>query len=145
MSLGPVELLMVKFPGNQFKGEIVPALEELIETNTIRVLDILFLKKDEAGSLTIVEIGEIEDDEVYNAFDPLVPEVDGFLSESDALLMAASLESNSSAALMLFENVWATRFRDAIVNANGQVLLNERIPRQVIDTLVAEHLQATAP
>ncbi|MBE9138102.1 hypothetical protein IQ254_13050 [Nodosilinea sp. LEGE 07088] len=144
MSLGPVELLLIKFPGNQFKGEIVPALEELITTNTIRVLDILFLKKDSAGDLTLVEISEIEEDEVYDAFDPLVPEVEGFLSESDALLLAQSLEPNSSAALMLFENVWATRFRDAVVNANGQVLLNERIPRQVIDTLIAEQLQANA-
>jgi hypothetical protein len=144
MSLGPVELLLIKFPGNQFKGEIVPALEELITTNTIRVLDILFLKKDSAGDLTLVEMSEIEEDEVYDAFDPLVPEVEGFLSESDALLMAQSLEPNSSAALMLFENVWATRFRDAVVNAKGQVILNERIPRQVIETLIAEQLQATA-
>lgn len=143
MSLGPVEMLLVKFPGNQFKGEIVPALKELVETNTIRVMDILFLKKDAAGDLTIVEISEIEADEVYDAFDPLVPEVSGFLSESDALLMAASLEPNSSAALMLFENIWATRFRDAIVNANGQVLFNERIPQSVIDTLAAEQLQTT--
>ncbi|MEO1067900.1 MAG: DUF6325 family protein, partial [Cyanobacteria bacterium J06638_6] len=141
MSLGPVELLLIKFPGNQFKGEIVPALEELITTNTIRVLDILFLKKDSAGDLTLVEISEIEEDEVYDAFDPLVPEVEGFLSESDALLLGQSLEPNSSAALMLFENVWATRFRDAVVNAKGQVILNERIPRQVIDTLIAEQLQ----
>lgn len=143
MSLGPVELLLVKFPGNQFKGEIVPALQELIETNTIRMLDILFLKKDAAGNFTLMEISEIDDDDVYDTFDPLVPETESFLSESDALLMAQSLDNNSSAALMLFENVWATRFRDAVVNANGQVLLNERIPRQVIDTLVAEQLQTT--
>ncbi len=137
MPLGPVEMLLVKFPGNQFKGEIVPALKELVETSTIRVMDILFLKKDADGTLTLVEISEMEDDDDYDAFDPLVPEVAGFLSESDALLMGQSLENNSSAALMLFENVWATRFRDAIVNANGQVLLNERIPQAVIETLAA--------
>ncbi|MFZ4677579.1 MAG: DUF6325 family protein [Nodosilinea sp.] len=145
MSLGPVEMLLVKFPGNQFKGEIVPALKELIETNTIRVMDILFLKKDADGNLTIVEISEIEDDDIYDAFDPLVPEVNGFLSESDAITLAQSLENNSSAALMLFENTWATRFRDVIVNAHGQVILNERIPRQVIEALAAEQLQPIAP
>lgn len=144
MSLGPVEMLLVNFPGNQFKGEIVPALKELVEAGTIRILDILFLQKEADGTLIIVEIGDIEDDEVYAAFDPLVPEVNGFLSESDAITLAQSLETNSSAALMLFENTWATRFRDAIVNANGQVILNERIPRQVIETLVAEQLQAIA-
>jgi hypothetical protein len=141
MSLGPVEMLLINFPGNQFKGEIVPALKELVETNTIRVLDLLFLKKDGVGNLTVLEISEIDEDDIYDAFDPLVPKVNGFLSESDAITLAQSLENNSSAALMLFENTWATRFRDAIVNAHGQVILNERIPRQVIETLAEDQLQ----
>ncbi len=145
MSLGPVEMLLVKFPGNQFKGEIVPALKELVETNTIRVMDILFLKKDAAGDLTIIEISELEADDVYDAFDPLVPEVSGLLSESHARPMATSLEPSSSAALMLFENTWATRFRDAIGVDNGQVILNERIPKAVIETLMAPQLQPTTP
>lgn len=68
----------------------MPALAELIETNTV-LLNILFLKKDTAGNLTIVEISEIEDDETYDVFDSLMPEVEGFLSESDAMLMAESL------------------------------------------------------
>jgi hypothetical protein len=144
MSLGPVEMLLVKFPGNQFTGEIVPALKELIDTNTIRILDLLFIKKDADGSLTILEVDEVDEDEVYDAFDPLVPEVNGFLAENDALTLAQSLEPNSSAALMLFENVWATRFRDAIVNANGQVILNERIPHRVIEALGAEAAQPVA-
>ena len=144
MSLGPVEMLLVKFPGNQFTGEIVPALQELVDNNTVRILDLLFLKKDADGSLTIIEVDEVDEDEVYDAFDPLVPEVNGFLSESDAITLAESLEANSSAALLLFENVWATRFRDAIVNANGQVLLSERIPHRVIEALSAEQPEPIA-
>ncbi|NEQ43762.1 MAG: hypothetical protein F6K00_09475 [Leptolyngbya sp. SIOISBB] len=138
MSLGPVEMLLVRFPGNQFTGEIVPALKELVDTNTVRILDLLFIKKDADGSLTIVEVDEVDEDDVYDAFDPLVPEVNGFLSESDAITLAQSLEPNSSAALLLFENVWATRFRDAIVNAKGQVLLSERVPQRVIEALSEE-------
>lgn len=144
MSLGPVEMLLVKFPGNQFTGEIVPALQELVDNHTVRILDLLFIKKDADGSLTIIEVDEVDEDEVYDAFDPLVPEVNGFLSERDAITLAESLEANSSAALLLFENVWATRFRDAIVNANGQVLLNERIPRSVIEALSAEQPEPIA-
>jgi hypothetical protein len=144
MSLGPVEMLLVKFPGNQFTGEIVPALQELVDNNTVRILDLLFIKKDADGSLTIIEVDEVDEDEVYDAFDPLVPEVNGFLSESDAITLAQSLEANSSAALLLFENVWATRFRDAIVNAKGQVLLNERIPHSVIEALSAEQPEPIA-
>ncbi|NJL45347.1 MAG: hypothetical protein HC922_05590 [Leptolyngbyaceae cyanobacterium SM2_3_12] len=143
MSLGPVELLFLKFPGNQFRGEMVPALAELVESNTIRVMDVIFLSKDAAGEVTLLEITEL-DDAAYDDFDPLVADVSGLLSESDALLLAQSLDNNSSAAAMLFENTWATKFRDAVVNANGQVVLNERIPRQVIETLIAERLQPTA-
>ena len=144
MSLGPVEMLLVKFPGNQFTGEIVPALQELVDNNTVRILDLLFIKKDADGSLTIIEVDEVDEDEVYDAFDSLVPEVNGFLSESDAITLAQSLETNSSAALLLFENVWATRFRDAIVNANGQVLLSERIPHSVIEALSVEQPEPIA-
>jgi len=144
MSLGPVEMLLVKFPGNQFTGEIVPALKELIDTNTIRILDLLFIQKAADGSLTILEVDEVDEDEVYDAFDPLVPEVNGFLAENDVITLTQSLEPNSSAALMLFENVWATRFRDAIVNANGQVMLSERIPHRVIEALSAEATQPVA-
>jgi hypothetical protein len=144
MSIGPVELLLVKFPGNQFKGEIVPALKELIEANTIRIIDVLFVKKDHAGNVTILEINELDDD-AYDAFESVVSDVVGIASESDALHFATALENNSSAAMLLFENIWATRFRDAILNANGQVLFNERIPKAVIDTLMAEQLPAPAP
>jgi hypothetical protein len=140
MSLGPVELLCIKFPGNQFTGEIIPALKELVDNNTIRVIDVLFLQKDATGGIAFHELDAL-DDAVYDAFDSLVTEVSGLLSESDGLRLAGMLEPNSSAALMLFENTWATRFRDAIVNAQGQVLLNERIPRSVIETLIAEKLQ----
>ena len=120
------------------------ALKELVDTNTVRILDLLFIKKDADGSLTIIEVDEVDEDDVYDAFDPLVPEVNGFLSESDAITLAQSLEPNSSAALLLFENVWATRFRDAIVNAKGQVLLSERIPQQVIEALSSTEPQPIA-
>jgi hypothetical protein len=137
MPLGPVELLVIKFPGNQFTGEIVPALAELVESNTIRIMDLIFARKDADGSLTILEINDL-DDEVFNAFGDVVgDELDGFLTEEDVIHLMQVLEANSSAALMLFENVWATRFRDAVLNANGQLVLNERIPHRVIAELEA--------
>lgn len=140
MSFGPVELLFLKFPDNQFQSELVPALKELVETHTIRVIDILFLQKDVTGDVTLLEINEL-DDAAYAAFDPLVSLVGDLFTESDATYLAQALETNSSAAMMLFENTWATRFRTAIARASGQVLLSERIPRPVIDALVDEQLQ----
>jgi hypothetical protein len=136
MSYGPIELLVVGFPGNQFTGEIAPALRELVESGTIRVIDILFVLKDVDGNVGAVELVDLDDD-LYAMFDPIVSDLGGLLGHDDAVRLAINLPTNSSAAIMLFENAWATRFRDALLNANGQLIFNERIPKAVIDELIA--------
>ena len=137
MSLGPIELLVVKFPGNKFTGEVAPALKDLVEGGLIRVIDILFVHKDQDGEVTVLEINDLDDDE-FSRFDPVVADITGMLTPDDAKWFSQGLENDSSGAIMLFENAWATRFRDALLNANGQLVLNERIPKAVIDELVAE-------
>jgi len=136
MALGPLELLVVRFPGNRFTGEVAPALTELVEGGLIRVIDILFVAKDHDGEVLVLEINDLDDDD-FRRFDPVVADLTGLLTPEDARQLSASLEANSSAAIMLFENTWATRFRDALVRANGQLVLNERIPRAVVDELLA--------
>jgi len=136
MSLGPIELLVVKFPGNQFRGEIIPALKELVEGRIIRIVDILFLHKGADGRLTLLEINDLEA-EMFGLFDPIVSDVTKLLSQDDAEQLGNALENNSSAALMLFENTWATKFADALRVAQGELVLNERIPRVVIEELLA--------
>jgi Family of unknown function (DUF6325) len=137
MALGPIELLVVKFPGNQFKGEIIPALQELIENDTIHIIDFVFAIKDDTGTLAVLELNELGDERLA-VIKPKPSELSGSLTEDDAHALAGGLENNSSAALLLFENVWATRFADAVRNAKGELVLNERIPRAVIDELIAE-------
>lgn len=136
MPLGPIELLVIKFPGNQFTGEIIPALTELVESGTVRIVDLLLLVKNDAGEVTLLEFGDLAPD-VFGQWDPLVADTTPLLNEDDAYQLAASLENNSSAGVMLFENTWAARFADAVRNARGEVVLNERIPRVVIEELVA--------
>jgi hypothetical protein len=136
MSLGPIELLIVKFPGSRFTGEIAPALKDLVESGTIRVIDILFVHKDEDGQVTVLEINDLDDDN-FSRFDPVVEDLTGMLTPDDARQLSSGLDNNSAGAIMLFENTWAIRFRDAMENANGQLVLDERIPRAVIDELVA--------
>ena len=137
MAVGPIELLVVKFPGNQFKGEIAPALQELVETGTIRIIDLIFAIKDEEGALAIVELNALGD-ETLAVFEPEPSELSGSLTEDDARSLSGGLENNSSAAILLFENTWATKFVDAMRNANGELILIERVPRVVIDDLIAE-------
>jgi hypothetical protein len=136
VSFGPIELLIISFPGNQFKGEIAPALGDLVDKGIIRIIDIVFAMKDEEGNLSVAELSDLGDGQ-FAVFDPLVADVSGLLSDDDVQQLAGALENNSSAGLMLFENVWATEFVDAVRNADGQVVLNERIPRAVIEEVLA--------
>jgi hypothetical protein len=136
-----VELLVIKFPGNQFKGEIGPALRDLVDSGTIRIIDLLFAIKDEQGEIKMSEIRELPEGE-FVVFEPLVTGSSELLSEDDIQQVAAMIEDNSSAAVMLFENAWATRFRDSLVNANAELIYNIRIPYTVIQELMAEQAAA---
>ncbi len=135
MTYGPIELVAISFPGNQFSGEIIPALQELVDTETIRIIDIVFAIKDEDGNVEVVEVDDMPEEQ-SSVYAPSVSEVSGLLSGEDVQRLAAALEPNSSAGLMLFENTWAAKFVNAVLNANGQVILNERIPRAVIEAAI---------
>ena len=136
MALGPMELLMVRFPGNQLTGDIVPAMTELVESGTVHIVDMLFITKDERGKVTVYEFTDLAPS-LQGMFAPLYNDTTQLLNEEDAHELAASLENNSSAGIMLFENVWAARFAQAIRDAKGEVLLNERIPHVVIEEVLA--------
>ncbi len=144
MAYGPVEMLVVKFPGNEFTGEIAPALEELIETGMIRIIDLLFVLKDSAGDVLVYEQNGWGD-EVAAIFEPIVQPEDELFSRADAESVGVLLEPNSSAALLLFENAWAARFTTAMANANGEVIMNARIPRDVIEQVATESAFSAQP
>jgi hypothetical protein len=130
--MGPVEYLLVEFPGNKFNGEIVPALKELTDNGTIRIIDLLFIRKDADGSVTSIELSNLPREEAAS-FDDLDGEIDDLLNEEDIMQAADLLQPDSSAGVLVFENVWATRLRDAIVNSNGRLVGNARIPAAVVD------------
>lgn len=137
MSIGPIEYLVVSFPGNKFKGEIIPALAELVENETIRILDLVFIAKDEEGNVAAVELAELGEGHEAAAMAD-ISEIDaGLLNEDDVQLAAEALDNNSSAGLLVFENVWAARFAEAVRNADGQLVANERIPYDVVQAALA--------
>ena len=142
MSLGPVEMLCIKFPSSYVKDEIASALKALVENKTIRIIDILFIKKSDNGEVTMTEMDEMDDVD-HSLLDPIIADISGLIAEEDVQQISQSLDNNSFAALMLFENIWATAFRDAILNADGQLLLSERIPSSVIDEVMAAQTQVT--
>lgn len=136
MSIGPVEILVISFPGNKFNGDVAPALAELVQTGLIRVIDLVFVAKDAGGEIVALELSEL-DEATSSAFSPHVEEPSGMLAEEDIEELAEDLESNSSAAILLFEHVWATRFRDAVVESGGELLASIRIPKEAIDEVLA--------
>lgn len=141
MSLGPIEILCIKFPQDFAKGEIASALKTLITSKTVRIIDILFVQKTENGDVVMNEIGDL--DRVYiDLFEPLISDISGLISEEDVQEVGQSLDNNSLAALMLFENTWATAFRDAVLRANGELMFSERIPSRVIEDLLATQAEA---
>ena len=137
MAYGPIEMVVVKFPGNQFTGEIVPALEELVNNGTVRIIDLLFVLKDAGGNVGVLEVDALGDAAVA-ILEPIAQTEDELLAQADGEYFGELLEPNSSALMLLFENAWAARIAQAVSNANGEVLLNERIPRAVIDEVLAE-------
>lgn len=136
MDIGPVEILVVSFPGNQFTGEIAPALAELVAAGTIRVIDLVFVTKSADGDVLGVELSEL-DEATGAAFLPHVEEPSGLLADEDIQDLSADLKPNSSAAILLFEHVWATQFRDAVLDSGGELVASIRIPKEVVDEVVA--------
>ena len=135
MGVGPVEYMVVAFPGNKFKGEIAPALGDLVEAGTIRILDLAFVHKDEAGDVVAVEL-EDEGSEVMTAFNSVMMDRDGLINDDDLMLIGESLDVNSSAAVLVWEDVWATRLADAIANAGGVMVDIQRVPRDIVQAAI---------
>ena len=136
MGIGPVEYMVVAFPGNQFNGEIVPALKEQVDAGTIRIIDLAFVAKDANGDVAAMEVEDLES-EVGAAFSELIgSESGGLLNDEDIMAVAEDLEPNNSVGLLVWEDVWAAKIADAIVKAGGELWDLERVPREVVEAAV---------
>ena len=135
MSVGPVQYIVVAFPGNEFKGEIVPALADLVDRGMIRILDLAFVLKDAEGNVVAMELSDLGD--AAKHYEPLGAEPAGLFNDEDLAAAGEELEPNTSAALLVWEDVWATRLRDALVDAGGILLDHDRIPYEVVEAAIA--------
>jgi Family of unknown function (DUF6325) len=143
MGLGPIEVLEVGFPGNQFNGEILPELERLVEAGTISIIDGLFVVKDADGEVEFLEFDQIDANDDAAKLAGLIDQLDDLISDEDVAELAAGLEPDSAAAILVFEHTWAKPLRDAIVGSGGVLAANFRVPGLVVDEVLAE-LQATS-
>jgi len=136
MSVGPVEYIAIAFPGNKFSGEIVPAIKALQDSGTIRVLDLVIISKDADGNVAAIELADA-DPEQRAALEVLGIQRSNLLGEEDFEDIGSALDPNSTAALMIWENVWAAEFAKSLRNADGILIANGRIPAALVEEAMA--------
>ena len=130
--LGPVDWLVVQFPGPDFGGgRIAPFLEDLVERDLVRVLDLIFLRKDAEGALEVAEISDLDAGEL-GEIRTSEAELAMLLSAQDVDDLATTIEPGSSAAVLVWENTWAAPFGTAVRQAGGQLVASGRIPTQAV-------------
>ena len=128
--MGPIDYLLVEWPGRQPNGEAMPHLIDLVERGLIRILDLAFLTKDEDGNVTFLDIEEVGGEVVELAvFEGAASEL---LDEGDRADAAGVLEPGTSAALLIYENAWAGPFAAAVRRSGGQLVASGRIPVQAM-------------
>jgi len=132
-SVGPVDVAVILFEGNKFSGDVAPALAELNDSGTVRIIDFAFVRKETDGSASVVEAG---DSEVAEAFDFHGTQFD-LLSEEDLIGIADRLEADSSALVIVWENRWAARLAAAVRASHGRLISQDRIPREDVLRAIA--------
>jgi hypothetical protein len=137
MSIGPVEYIAIAFPGNKFSGEIVPAIKELQDAGTIRVLDLVIISKDGEGNVTGIELSEASPEQ-QATLAVLGVESRNLLGQEDIEDIGSALDPNSTAGLMIWENVWASRFAHSLRAADGILIANGRIPAALVEEVMTE-------
>jgi uncharacterized membrane protein len=142
MTLGPLDFIVIDFPGNQFKGEVLPELNAIRASGVVRLVDFIFILKDQQGQITITEVSDLKGEDAQR-YRQLTGDLSGLLTREDIELAANDIPPNSSAAFILFEHTWASGLRDAIRRAGGSVVTHERVDPHVAE-MVDEELATSA-
>lgn len=128
--MGPIDYILVEWPGRQPNGEVAPHLVDLVDRGLIRVLDLVFIAKGEDGTVRGLEIadigGEVTELSVFEGASS------GLLSDEDIDEAGGAMEPGTSAALLVFENTWAAPFATAVRRSGGQLAASGRIPVQAV-------------
>lgn len=126
IEMGPIDYILVEWPGQQPNGEVAPHLVDLVERGLIRILDLAFIAKDEDGSVAGIELADLgEGAAELSVFEGASS---GLISDDDVAEAASALEPGTSAALLVYENAWAGPFAAAVRRSGGQLVASGRIP-----------------
>jgi uncharacterized membrane protein len=137
MTLGPIDFIALEFPGNRFRGEILPDIFELVDKGIIRVIDLVIIMKGQDGAVVVRELQELDPGQMA-ILNPLKAEANQMITRGDIDMIAEQLADNSTAGIMLIENLWAKKTMQAMVDANGKLVMFERIPHDVVEEALAD-------
>jgi hypothetical protein len=129
LEMGPIDYIVLEWPGRQPDGSVAPLILELVDRGLIRILDVAFLGKDENGSAYAVDIADIAAAEAFGVFDGASS---GLLRDEDLAEAASVLEPGTTAAVLVWENRWAAPVAVAIRKSGGQLVASGRIPVQAL-------------
>ncbi len=137
MTYGPIDFLALEFKNENLKGEILPALLDLVNRKIIRIIDLVVIQKKEDGTHTALEMNQLTP-ELMGAFAPLRADVTGIIQVEDIAGIAEIMKNGSTAAALLFENLWAVQFKEAVLNAKGRLLEQTRVPADEVEAALAK-------
>jgi hypothetical protein len=128
----PLEYALIEFEGGKFSGKIVPELLDLAQRQIVRFVDIVFIQKDEDGSTRTIELNDL-DPESYELFVPIGEQASSLFTTDDLEIAASRLPVNSAAMLILWENLWTSNLRQALLDAGGRMVERKQIAPEVVE------------
>ncbi len=131
MAFGPIDFVVLEFNENKLGADVVAGMADLVAHETIRILDLVILRKDEQGEVAVQELVELSPEELQ-LLEPLRAEISGMITVDDIRMVGKKLEKNTATAIMLIENLWAIRLRQDVFDAGGRLVMHEYIPTEVV-------------
>jgi hypothetical protein len=136
MTYGAIDFIALEFKNENLKKEVMPALLELVRNGTVRVIDLVIVQKAADGKFQAVEMQQLAPD-MLAIFEPLHAEISGIIQQEDIEMLAEQMSNNTTAAALLFENLWSVKFKEAVLRAKGKLLMQVRLLDEDVQEAVA--------
>jgi hypothetical protein len=142
--LGPIDLLVIEFPGNRFTGAGLHELHKLVAAGIISIIDLVIVTKNEEGQVSAMDLHDLGP-EASAALAQLHASISQMLTSEDIDELGEQLANNSTAAIMMYENTWAAKTKQAIIEANGRVVMQARVPHEIVQETLDDLAALGAP
>ena len=131
---GPIEFYAIAFEGDRPGPAVLQAIDDLVASGTVNVLDLVFARRSPEGELEVLELSDTIDDGGAPSLD-----LAGLAGQDDILYLAENLQPGSSAAILVIELLWAKAFASALYDAGGAVIAREGIPAPIVNAFLSEN------